>query len=114
MTSWPTYALILSDNYQEAADWGVLRTDMDGGIAKQRARYSKAIVLRTITAFVHTSTDRLSFDAWLETGLSGGVDWFNYTDPVDSVVKQARIVGQVQWQPNGPTWSAQIQVESIG
>lgn len=114
MASWPTYARILRAGYQEHPDWGVLRTDMDGGIAKQRARYSLPIVTRTATVFVKTTADRRSFDAWLKSDLSGGVNWFDYTDPVDQVIKQARIVGSVQWQPNGVTWQAQIQLETLG
>lgn len=114
MSAFPIYAGILREGYTEKADWGVLRTDMDGGIAKQRARYSLPIVSRPCTILVKTTADRRSFDAWLKTDLQGGVAWFDFTDPVDRVLKQARIVGPVTWAPQGFAWTAQITLETLG
>lgn len=114
MASFPTYADILEDDYVETPDYGVLRTDTDGGIAKQRPTRSLPIVTRDATVYVESLADRLLFDNWFKSGITGGTGWFDWTD-IDGVVKPTRIVnGQLSWSPVGLAWRGKVQLETVG
>lgn len=116
MSAWPDYALILADGYNESRNRGMLRDDMDSGIAKQRARFTKSIVTRSITIAVLSRADKVAFDAWVENDLDGGALWFDYPDGMNGGTVRGRIVGgDVKWsEPAGQLCRAQLQVESIG
>lgn len=115
MATFPTYATILLAGFSESADYGVLRTNMDGGLAKQRARWSVPIVTRDATIMVQSKADKALFDAWMKTDLAGGAGWFTWLDDVDGASKQARIVsGTVKWTTPGVAWLAQCQIETLG
>ncbi|MEC6413595.1 hypothetical protein ACOTJC_28805 [Achromobacter xylosoxidans] len=115
MTSFPAYAKVLLSGYAEEADYGVLRTEMDSGIAKQRATRSLPIVKRTVVIHVETVSDKNAFDAWMRAELLGGVGWFDWLDPLDGIPKQARIVdGKLQWTSPGKVWRASGQIETVG
>lgn len=115
MATFPSYAWIERDGYTETPDFGVLRTEMDGGLAKQRARWTKRIVRRKCSVLVGADTNKTQFDGWFKTDLYGGAGWFTYVDPVDGISKQARFVGgELAWQLRGATWAAQTEIETIG
>jgi len=116
MATFPSYAVIVQGGYSESPDYGVIRSEMDGGLAKQRPRWSKAIVTRDVTIEVVTKANKGLFDAWAKTDLNGGAGWFTWTDPLDDIAKQTRIVGgKYKWgEPLGPIWRAQCQIETIG
>lgn len=114
MAAFPSYACILLAEYTEETNYGVLRTEMDGGIARQRARWTKPIRTRQCQIKVSNVTDKKSFDSWMLNDLNGGVAWFDYTDPLDGVTKQARIVGgKVSWTSPGVVWFGQIELETL-
>lgn len=103
------------EGYEEKASYNVLRTQMDSGLAKQRARNSLPIVTRNVRIKVSNKTDKGLFDAWIKTDLSGGVGWFTYVDPVDGVSKQARFIsGEVSWTSPGVVWIASAEMETLG
>lgn len=111
----PAYARLLLDGYGEEPDYGVLRTDMDGGLAKQRPRWNKAIVTRDANILVMNRSAKVEFDEWVRVDINGGASWFDYPDPVAGVTKQARIVGgKYKWSTPGVLWIAACQVETIG
>lgn len=113
MATFPTYAKILLAGYSEEADYGVLRTEMDGGIAKQRPRWSKAVTTIAAQIKVSSRTDKLSFDGWVKTDISGGAGWFDIR--MDGVVRQARLVGgKISWSSPGRIWIGQCQLETLG
>ncbi|AZW31500.1 hypothetical protein CS343_15135 [Bordetella bronchiseptica] len=115
MATLPSYVRILLPGYAERPDYGVLRTDMDGGIAKQRPQYTTPIVTREVTLQVPSRVEKLSFDAWFGKEIAGGSDWFLWEDPIDGVVKQGRIVGgALQWTSPGRVWRAAVQLETVG
>lgn len=115
MATFPEYAAVLLAGYGEEADYGVLRTEMDGGIVKQRARWSKPIVTRDAQIKVNDTANKLLFDEWVRSDLHGGAGWFDWTDCVDGVTKQARIVGgKIKWESPGVIWLGQCQIETIG
>lgn len=115
MATFPTYARILLAGFKEDADYGVLRTEMDGGIAKQRPRWTTPIVTRDINIHVDTVADKAAFDQWMRVDLNGGAGWFDWTDPLDMVAKQARFVsGKISWSSPGKVWRAAAQLETVG
>lgn len=118
MIDFPDYALILAEGYAEEPDYGLVRTEMDGGIAKQRRRFSVPVISRSVTVKVISDADRARFDAWFRRDANGGASWFNWLDPVDGVRKRARVTGTrppYRWQREGVgRWQAQLQIETIG
>lgn len=115
MATFPTYAKILLAGYDEEADFGVIRSAMDGGIAKQRPRRSLPVVTRSATIKVANKTNKASFDAWVKSDLDYGAGWFTWVDCVDGVSKQARIVGgKYKWSSPGIIWLATCQIETLG
>ena len=116
MPVWPTYAKITAAGYGEEADFGVLRTEMDNGIARQRARFSTPIVTRDATVYVVGLANKRAFDAWIETDLRGGALWFDFFDCAARKTLQARIVaGKFRWgEPKGQLWTATCQIETLG
>lgn len=115
MATFPTYAKLLLAGYTEEADYGVLRTEMDGGIAKQRPRWSKPIVTRDANIKVADLTRKRLFDTWAKTELNGVAGWFDFYDCVAGATRQARIVGgKYKWSSPGVIWIAQCQIETIG
>lgn|SRR5690606_10686320 len=115
MATFPDYAKVVLTGFSEEPDYGVLRTEMDSGIAKQRARWSKPIVTREVQIFVGSYQNKASFDEWMRDDLAGGAGWFDWTDPLTATTKQARIVGgRVAWTAPGGLWFAEAQMETLG
>lgn len=116
MATWPSYAKLLVAGYGEESDYGVLRTEMDNSIAKQRARRSTPIVTRDATLYVHGDANKTAFDAWIDDDLNGGAAWFDWTVPRTNRTVQARIVGgKYHWgEPAGQVWQATCQIETLG
>lgn len=116
MATWPTYARLIVAGYGEEADFGVIRTETDSGIAKQRARFSKPIVTRDAAVIVMSLADKRALDAWIGGDLRGGAAWFAWTEPLTGNSVQARLVsGKWKWgEPQGPVWQATCQIETLG
>lgn len=116
MAAFPTYAKLIVAGYGEEADYGVLRSEMDNGIAKQRARFSTPIVTRDATVIVMSLADKQTLDAWIGTDLSGGAAWFTWTESLTGNSVQARLVsGKLKWgEPQGTVWQATCQIETLG
>ncbi|MGK0556167.1 hypothetical protein [Bordetella bronchiseptica] len=114
MAAFPSYARIIDAGYSKRSDTGVLRTDMDGGIAKQRPRWTTPIITRAVTILVQSIEDRDEFDDWMLNENNGGAGWFDWTDE-SGVQKVARIVGgNVSWTTPGVVWTGQAQLETVG
>jgi hypothetical protein len=116
MEAWPSYAQFIRNGYTESSDYGVIRTDMDSGVAKQRARYSRSIKSRDCTILIRTKADLELFKGWVGDNLHGGVDWFDMKDPVTGKVIRSRIKeGKIDYTPVGyQIWNAQLTIESLG
>lgn len=115
MATFPSYARLLVEGYGEESDYGVLRTEMDGGVAKQRARWSKPIVTRDATLMVASKSEKFAFDDWMRDDLAGGAGWFDWIEPLSGATKQARIVGgKVKWSTPGKAWKSHCQIETVG
>lgn len=115
MATFPTYACVQLEGYQEKSDFLVLRSEMDSGVAKQRPRRSLPIVTRDVKVKVANKTEKTLFDTWVKNDIDGGTGWFDYIDPLDNVTKQARIInGEVNWSSPGVVWFAQMKLETVG
>lgn len=115
MATLPSYACVMLEGYEESPSYNVVRTSMDNGLAKQRARNSMPIVTRSVKINVGGKANKILFDTWFKTDLNGGVGWFTYVDPIDSVSKQARFVnGELSWSSPGVIWMAAAKVETLG
>lgn len=115
MSAFPSYAKVLLGGFSQKSDFSVLRSEMDGGLAKQRPRRSKPIVTRAISILVTRLADQQAFDQWVAVDLSGGTAWFDWVDPLDRKTKQARFVdGDITWSSPGIVWTAQAKIETLG
>lgn len=119
MATFPTYAKLLFNGFAVEQAPAVRRTNMESGPPKQAKILSRVMVTRAVTYKISSAADYTSFMVWFNTTLGYGVSWFDWTDPVDSVVKTARIVdGKIKCVPvvktlaewdihfNLETWSA--------
>jgi hypothetical protein len=90
--AFPTYAKLLHEPYRVQREPAVLRTDMESGPPKQAKLKSRVMVTRELAYAFGSITDYTNFLTWFKTDINRGASWFDWTDPVDGVVKQARIV----------------------
>jgi hypothetical protein len=115
MATFPSYACVLLEGYQEKANYSVLRSEMDNAVPKQRPRRSLPMVVRDVKVKVANKTEKASFDTWIRDDIFGGTAWFDFVDPLDGTTKQARIVaGDVTWSSPGYVWFADMKLETIG
>jgi hypothetical protein len=115
MASLPSYACVMLEGYEESPSYNVVRTSMDNGLAKQRARNSLPIVTRSVKINVGGKANKILFDTWFKNDLFGGVGWFDYVDPITGTTKQARFVnGELSWSSPGVIWMAAAKVETLG
>lgn len=91
MPAFPAYPMLTNPPPRQR-EAGVTRTPMEGGMVKQRKRFSRVLIGRPVTYLLKTAVDYDNFITFYETTINR-VDWFDWTDPADGVVKQARIVG---------------------
>lgn len=70
----------------------VARDEFEDGPAKQ-ARIRKNPIMSYYCKYsIESKAEYLSFLTWFYDTVHGGALWFDWTDPVDGVLKQARIV----------------------
>lgn len=92
LPTFPAYLKPLRDGYAVQRAGNILRTDMEGPIAKERPVNSRAMRRVTITYAADSKADYDAFIAWLNTSpLKLGVGWFTWTDPYDAVARRAKI-----------------------
>lgn len=91
MASFPSTGKLLFIGFAEKREKAVQRTDMESGPSKQIKVRSRRMITRPVT-YLFAKTDYLAFMAWVAADINMGVDWFDWTDPVDGVTKDARIV----------------------
>jgi len=118
MAAFPTYGLFLFEGYAEQPQSGLKRTEMESGPAKQAVVRSRVMVHRPIK-YRFNATDYASFKTFVKDTLIGGSDWFDWSDPVDGVTKQARIVsGEYQGRAVSigegvlPEWEVSFSLET--
>lgn len=111
----PAYSKLLLAGHAEAPDYGVIRSDMEGPIAKQRPRWSSPVIQMDVTLLIEGRQAKLDFDFWFGDALAGGSGWFLYTDPISQAQRMARfIAGSLRWTPDlAGLWRAAAKIEMI-
>lgn len=115
MQTLPNYVGIIRDGYSEEIDYNIQQSGMDNGLKKQRPGRSIAIKTRKCEIVIIGHANKQAFLAWLKT-IGNGTQRFNYTDPVDKVVKQCRFINQ-KWEfslEGLDVWKAPAEIESVG
>lgn len=113
----PNYAQMLRPGFDEAPNFGVQRSEMDSGLAKQRPTRTLPITPRNCGVFFGSLADRNAFMDWVRIDLAGGSGWFEWPDPLaGNVIKLARIVGgAVKYTPTSfTTHQAAFSIETVG
>jgi hypothetical protein len=115
--TFPDYAILLSEGFGMERDPLVSRTPMEDGFMKQAEFGSVGLVTRTVKYGFRSSSQYLDFIAWHRVVIKNGALWFNWLDPVDGVVKQARIVGGkiAREEPDDPMltwWTLTFSIET--
>lgn len=126
----PDYVMVELDSYSEKADYGLQRTDTDGGLPKQRPTRSLPITTRGCTLLLDGAIAKSKFDYWVRYDLAGGSGWFaldlfsgqaalvldfarGYYGQNRPVV--ARFTGPLEMKPRGrDKWSCSTTIETIG
>ncbi len=115
MESFPTYALLMFDGFQEEPESAVGRTEMEKGPPKQAQTRSRVMVPRPVRYLIGSKEDLEAFKAWFKS-IGRGAAWFWWTDPVDGAIKRARIVqGKITYVPRVSTlrsWNAVFSLET--
>lgn len=111
----PSYVRLLLAGYGETPDYGVIRSDMEGPIAKQRPRWSSPVIQLDVTLLIEGFQAKLDFDVWFGDALAGGSGWFFYTDPISRAQRKARFIGgKIRLNPDSKgLWRATTQIEAI-
>lgn len=116
MATFPTAAKLLHDPYRVSREPAVQRTDMESGPPKQAKLRSRVMVTREVRYALDSIADYNAFIAWFNTDIARGAAWFDWPDPIDDSVKQARIVGGVieEEQPNKTldVWLLKFRIET--
>ena len=90
MAVWPvSLQQTLSIPTTEVQQQAFVRTQMDAGPYKQRARFTTVSRFLT-TTMTFDKTDRQTFDTFYNTTLNYGTDEFDFYDPVDNSTVQMR------------------------
>lgn len=105
----------LATDYSETLDLGVIRSDMDGGLAKQRPCFSVPIHTRQVTLVAPSTAAKLAFDRWFVQDLKGA-GWFVYRDPLrhgaSTTVRFKETL--IAWRQRGnQCWDAHVTLESL-
>lgn len=93
MAAFPSYAKLLREGFARAPGPVVERSEMQSGPPKQRRNASRAMWRLPVRYLLATKADYVSFVTWFESTVQAGAAWFDWTDPLDGTVRQARIVG---------------------
>jgi hypothetical protein len=91
-TSFPEYAKIQTDSFQEAPGAVMRRTQMERGVPKQTRFQSDVLVTVSFTVLFLTLDDQQAFDDWYYTDAGMGTVWFDWLDPRANVTRSVRVV----------------------
>lgn len=109
----PDFVMLELEGYAETPDFGVKRTDMDGGIPKQRPTRSLAIISRSVSLLVDGEAQKAAFDAWYRLDIAGGSGWFTAT--LFGRVMRIRFADKTTWRLRQRNkWSCAATLETIG
>lgn len=92
MADWVGVGRFLLGEAGEEPQQSHLRTDMEGGVPKQRPRSSLEMFSRPATV-LFTQSEYAQFKTWRRDTVNNGNDWFTMEDYLDGATKAFRIIG---------------------
>lgn len=92
MATFPSYAKLLVEGFEEIPGDVLIRTAMEDGPPKQAKIRYREMISRPVNYRLVSKTDYNSFMTWYRTTINNGSDWFTWTDPVSGSSKNARII----------------------
>lgn len=113
--AWPsTLPAPLLQGYSVSPHDATIRTDMDGGPARVRRRFT-AVVDTVPVSFYFTKTQMADFRAYWEGDLAYGSAWFDMSiqdgRTGGSVTRSCRFVGTFSAEFDGSGWKVSCQME---
>lgn len=115
MPAFPAVLKLMRDGFAKEPESIVNRTSMEDGLVKQAKAKARALVPRPVVYAADSKTDFAAWETFFNTTINAGADWFDWTDPLDAVVKLARLVGPYQARPiNGALtrWEISMRIET--
>ena len=88
--AWPGWARVEADGYAIAQDPDTARTAFDDGMVRQERRYTAALAVRRVTAWLEDDDALVRFRAW---AAAHAHRWFAWTDPEDGRAREVRVRG---------------------
>lgn len=102
IATFPTYALVWLDGFEQKASAKVLRDEMEDGYTHQAPGSSRTRFELPLTYRLATTAYKEAFEAWRAANGRGALffRWPDPTDPTGATVRRARIVGgEVIYRP---------------
>lgn len=113
MASWPTSLpqIALGDDFQEVAEPAVVRSTVDVGPAKLRARYT-AEVVRFQFSMIMTRTQVAALDAFYTATVNFGADAFDWIHQRTGAAASLRFTARPSYSHvGGVYWRASLAFE---
>lgn len=114
MASWPETlpVYVERDGYSEGGPDGALRSPVDAGLPKVRARWS-AVPKHVKVSYLLTATQKGYLDTFWQTTTRCGSISFTWTDPSTGSSATARFLGRPTYTPQDIEWLASFSLEII-
>lgn len=111
MATFPPDVKCVMGAYEEDRAPVVLRSEMERSVPKQRRMASDTMTTVKVTLQFVSVAHNDTFEAWFDSQIGSGTDWFSWTHPRTGAVVQARFVGGVlgPLKPVHGTWRAGLQ-----
>lgn len=90
MAALPSYVRVLLDGAGEQFDPGVVKSEMDKGLAKMRVGQSRVVVEVSATLFFETKADTISFESWYFDTIKR-IGFFDWRHERTGVVRTVRL-----------------------
>lgn len=115
LTTLPAGARLAFD-YTEELDRGLIVSDMEGGPGKQRPRFSRPMKKRQAKLVILSFEAKKAFEQWWDSDLAGGCLWFNFNEPFEQKIIEARFaMPKLSLRPTTKhLWEATVIIESVG
>lgn len=91
-TTFPEYAKIQVDSFQESPGAVMQRTTMARGVPKQRRIQSDVLVTVSFSVFLFSLEDQQAFEDWYYVDAGMGTVWFDWLDPCANITRSVRVV----------------------
>lgn len=103
MATWPGSLPSFLVGAKETRQDATVRTEMDAGPAKSRARFTAASRYFDCEVLLDTAAKRATFETFFETTISMGSAEFDHVDPRDGTTQSFRFVGPPSYRHDAPS-----------